>query len=79
MNKRIILVLAPDKAPTMVLGVLPAFRGNDPVDLVCGGCGAVIGSGTSAATLKGLIRSQSALVVKCQCGSHNRLPTTVDH
>lgn len=55
------------------LGVLPGFKAEEDVDLICGRCSAVIGQGISAERMRQFL---GAPTVTCTCGAHNRLPAS---
>ena len=52
---------------------LPAFSGGEGEDLVCGGCGGVLGAGISARTLRRDHPEGRRLIVRCTCRAWNLL------
>ena len=57
---------------------LPLLRGNEPEDLLCGGCEAVLGKSISGSTLKQRMAAPVQLIAICpKCGANNVLPSTI--
>jgi hypothetical protein len=57
----------------------PQFEGDESEDLVCGSCGAVIAKGVSLENFRTEfpMAVSEQLVVKCDCGEYNLLPSEV--
>ena len=67
-----IVVSLSDRASIIRPSTLPALRGNEPEDLVCGKCGSAIGEGVSTATVLKRVVVVADLVFVCpDCGSCN--------
>jgi len=57
---------------------VPAFKGEEQENLLCGGCELVIGKSVSATTLKARFAAPVQLVVICpKCKAYNVLPSTL--
>jgi hypothetical protein len=60
--------------------VAPAFIGDDDEDLICGGCGTILGRNISAATIRQRFIAPAQLILVCpKCQANNVLPAQVGH
>lgn len=72
-------VAKPD-ANASILAFAPGkgIVGGEPHDLLCGGCGAVVGDGVSPDTVRKRFAAPAQLLLRCgDCGAYNRLPAQV--
>lgn len=83
MKRRTILAIVkmPDaRASIIQLDNTPAFIGDEQEDLLCGSCGATLGQGISAATLRQHTSAPAQLIVSCPgCKAYNRVPSQAGH
>ncbi len=68
------------QASILRFAATPAIKGNENEDLLCGGCGAVIGESVSTRTIANKCVAPVQLLIVCQsCNRHNRIPVKVGH
>ncbi len=67
---------ADPEASILAPEVLPAFKGDEDEDLLCGSCGVVLCEGVRAGRMATLFRAPVQLLLKCpNCGVFNYLPS----
>ncbi len=79
-RKRTVLsVGTPSGSSTLMRsGVCPAFAGVGNEDLICAGCGCVLGKGVAGPDLYNLLQVRNNLLVQCPCGTFNKIPVPSD-
>lgn len=53
------------------------LKGNDDENLACGECKKVLARGVSTRTLYDKFVVDKALLIKCPCGAHNKIPAQI--
>lgn len=66
------------KASVLIPTALPAWKGDEQENLLCGGCDAVIGKSISALTVKTTFAAPAQLIAICpKCRSNNVVSSTL--
>lgn len=65
----------PGTATILQFAQMPAFKGSDDENLACGACKTIVGRNVSTRTIFERLAAEGPIVVVCDCGAHNLLPT----
>lgn len=56
---------------------LPILRGDEDEHLACGQCKAILGRNVSTRRVYELFRAPHRLLMRCECGAHNLVPSQI--